>query len=536
MSKELFARPDLEQYKRQAKELLRGVKAGKAEALKRFQESHPKCSASVDADSLKLHDAQWVLAREHGFPSWRAMQVQIAALNAVGDSDAFLRAAVWIGAEGNFEKAREMLTLRPALAGVDLYCACVTGDFDTAERLLKAEPGLAVRKGGAKQWEPILYVCFSAFLEQQSRRGQGERFVAIVRLLLELGADPNTAFTGKEEWGNPRETALYGASGVANHAGVTELLLKAGADPSDGNPTDRGGETVYHTAEFRDLACMKLLFAYGVSQPAKDYCLCRQLDFENPEGTRLFLENGANPNVMHGPLGTTLHHAILRDRSREVISLILEYGADVNAADSKGMTPYRMASRFGRTEVASLLAEHGAEPDLTPVDRFLSACASGEPEAVERCVLENPGVVAELSDEDRKVLAVAARENRVPMAKALLDAGLDLSVEDGGHSPMHWAAWFGYPEVIELFLRYGPDLEARNRYGGTPLSVAIYASRHCQESNSLEKKREREANYIRVANLLIAAGAEVHEWMLGLGTAALDKLVERALARRKASG
>ncbi len=528
MSKELSVRPDLAQYKRQAKELLREAKGGEPDALLRFKSYHPRFSEGM---ALKLHDAQWVLAREHQFPSWRAMQNQIAAVNASGDPHAFLCAALWSGAGGDFEKAREMLALRPALSTSDLYCACVTGDFEVVERCLKAKPELAVSKGGAKEWEPILYVCFSGFLEQESRRGHGERFVSIARLLLELGADPNTAFVGKEEWGNPRESALYGASGVANHAGLTELLLKAGADPNDGTPEDRGNETVYHTAEFSDLACMRLLFEYGVSQPAKDYCLCRQLDFENPEGTRLFLKNGANPNVTHGPRGTTLHHAILRGRSLEVIRLMVEHGADVNVADAKGMTPYRMASRFGRPEIAAFLAQSGAETALTPVDCFLSACAVEDLEGMQRCLTESPTLISMLSPEDKKVLSLAARENRVAMAKLLLDAGVPLSVEDGGLLPLHWAAWMGHPEMVELCLRYHPDLEAKNSYGGTPLSTAVYGSRHCQESNARMKEggvlteEEREANYLRVVELLVAAGAEVHESMRGLGTKRINALL-----------
>ena len=529
MSKELFARPDLEQYKRQAKELLRGAKAGEPDALKRFQDSHPRGAQSLV--SLKLHDAQWVLAREHGFPSWRAMRIQIAAVNAVTNVEAFLHAAVW---GGSFEKARDMLALRPALSGADLYCACVTGEVDTVERLLAAEPQLALRKGGPKGWEPILYLCFSNFLVAQSQRGQGERFVAIARRLLELGADPNSAFIGDPQFGSARETALYGASGIANHAGLTELLLKAGADPQDGDPDNGGAETIYHTAEFQDLTCMRLLFEYGVSQRAKNYCLYRQLDFENIEGTRLFLENGANPNAgVHETLGSILHHAILRGRSTDVIRVLVENGADINVPNGDGRTPFALATRLGRMEAAAYLAGQGCDVRLSPEDRFIGACAVADADGIAQALAEDKNLASRLSQDDHKVLGLAARENRLEAAKAMLDAGLEITVNDGGLQPLHWAAWFGHPEMVALLLKYGAPLEVPNRYGGTPLSTAVYASRHCHEAAGVGgggqtlSDREREANYVKVAEILIAAGAKVHPWMLGLGTAALEKVVAR---------
>ncbi len=537
MSKELFARPDLEQYKRQAKELLRGAKAGESDALKRFQESHPKYSKAPSIP-LKLHDAQWVLAREHGFPSWRAMQAQIAAVNAVGNVEAFLQAAVW---GGNIEKARDMLALRPAMASADLYCACVAGEVDTVERLLRAEPQLAVRKGGPKGWEPILYVCFSNFLTVHSQRKQGERFVAIARRLLELGANPNSAFIGDPQFGSARESALYGASGIANHAGLTELLLKAGADPQDDDPDNGGSEAIYHTAEFQDLACMRLLFQYGVSQRAKNYCLYRQLDFENVEGTRLFLENGANPNAgIHEVLGSVLHHAILRGRSPDVIRVLVEGGADINAPRGDGKTPFALATRLGRTEVAAYLAGQGCDVRLSPEDRFIGACATADSAEIAQALAEDKDLVSRLVQEDHKVLGMAACENRVEAARLMLEAGLDITVDSGGYQPMHWAAWFGHPEMVALLLEYGAPLEATHRYGGTPLSTAVYASRHCHEAaKSGEGRRPsddkaREANYVKIAEMLIAAGAKVHPWMLGLGTAALDKIVARQLAARAA--
>ena len=60
------ASPDLEQLKRQAKELLRGFSAGEAEAA---AEVHAHYRVA-DASKFALHDAQLVVARGYGFDSW----------------------------------------------------------------------------------------------------------------------------------------------------------------------------------------------------------------------------------------------------------------------------------------------------------------------------------------------------------------------------------------------------------------------------------------------------------------------------------
>jgi hypothetical protein len=58
----LPVRPDLEQLHRQAKELLRGIRAGDADAIAELREHHPE---SIDPSSAKLADAQLVLARSY---------------------------------------------------------------------------------------------------------------------------------------------------------------------------------------------------------------------------------------------------------------------------------------------------------------------------------------------------------------------------------------------------------------------------------------------------------------------------------------
>ncbi len=67
-------RLNLEQQRKRAKELLAAVKAGDAEARRRFAAHHP-------ADAPRLADAQFVIARELGLPSWPRLKAHIASLD-----------------------------------------------------------------------------------------------------------------------------------------------------------------------------------------------------------------------------------------------------------------------------------------------------------------------------------------------------------------------------------------------------------------------------------------------------------------------
>src|SRR5688572_17780106 len=75
--------PSLEFDRKQAKSLLAAARAKDPEALRRFVAQHPKFAAMEDPSALAaavtLSDAQLVIAREYGLPSWRALSERIRA-------------------------------------------------------------------------------------------------------------------------------------------------------------------------------------------------------------------------------------------------------------------------------------------------------------------------------------------------------------------------------------------------------------------------------------------------------------------------
>ena len=89
--------------------------------------------------------------------------------------------------------------------------------------------------------------------------------------------------------------------------------------------------------------------------------LLRKLDFEEPENVKLLLDASADPNAGMGAWGNTaFHQPILRGRSAEIIRLLIDRGADIDARTVEGKTPYALAKAHNRNAIAELLRERGA--------------------------------------------------------------------------------------------------------------------------------------------------------------------------------
>src|SRR5689334_12109252 len=80
----LPVRPDLEQLKHQAKDLLRAIRRRDPEAVADFRDFHPSPPAPEDA---KLADAQLALARSYGAPSWARIVVSCRLIDAIWEND-----------------------------------------------------------------------------------------------------------------------------------------------------------------------------------------------------------------------------------------------------------------------------------------------------------------------------------------------------------------------------------------------------------------------------------------------------------------
>ncbi|HET7609039.1 MAG TPA: hypothetical protein VFL84_10205, partial [Gammaproteobacteria bacterium] len=78
-------RLNLENQRKQARSLLKAVRAGDAQALRRLAPLSPKrphSAVAADRQHWSLHHAQLVIAREQGFTSWAKLKAHIEADSA----------------------------------------------------------------------------------------------------------------------------------------------------------------------------------------------------------------------------------------------------------------------------------------------------------------------------------------------------------------------------------------------------------------------------------------------------------------------
>lgn len=86
--------------------------------------------------------------------------------------------------------------------------------------------------------------------------------------------------------------------------------------------------------------------------------------FAGPEAVRLLLGQGANVHAVSGnpQQNQPLHAALALGSSVETLRLLLDAGADPNAAQAGGFAPLHSAASAGKSEAAELLMERGADP------------------------------------------------------------------------------------------------------------------------------------------------------------------------------
>src|SRR5271170_4401415 len=106
-TRRLPSTPNLEQLKKQAKELLEEFRSGEAAAV---AEVH-QFERDPDPGNFALNDAQRVLARTYGFASWPKLKAFVDGATIARFAEA--------AQSGDLAQVRSMLASRPELVGMD---------------------------------------------------------------------------------------------------------------------------------------------------------------------------------------------------------------------------------------------------------------------------------------------------------------------------------------------------------------------------------------------------------------------------------
>ncbi len=499
MSKQLPERPDLGQLKKQAKDLLNEVRAGRPEALARVPEG--------ERTDLALAGAQRVVAREYGFPSWMKLKLHVETRERAVATARLVGAA----ANGDAATVETLLRERPELGRESVSACAVLGDLPGLAAWVKRNPEFARAKGGIVGTEALGYVCLGRIGADDAGR------VACADLLLAAGANPNATWASPE---SPEEAMpiLYAAAGRNNYPRLTARLLAAGANPND-------GESIYHAAEHFHPECLAALAAAGGDLSRRDpkwnntplYFLIgwepgAQHSARARSGILWLLEHGANPNIPSYEVGETpLFGAIRNGWDLDLIEAFVRHGADLQFRRADGRSACAVAVRYGRTDAVKFLLARGAPDDASPEDRFLGALAAADETEARHWLRENPGWKARHAGKIAKVLLLAARRGAVPVLTLAARLGLDFDRPDRtGQRPLHGAAFYGRAEAVAKLIELGADLERPDdTYHASPLGWCIYGSTHCAAVGG---------DYGGAAAAFKAAGAVLPEVSPGIGT------------------
>jgi ankyrin repeat protein len=529
--KELPARPSLEQYKKQAKDLLHISQLSEPEELERFAKYLP--AKKRDQNKYSLTDAQLVIAREHGFESWpkfiRAIELVRHQNSADAQSDpvkAFIEAAC-VPRDGSnhnsgtLDLAEAILAEHPEVAAHSIYTASILGDDKAVDRCLAANVYDGTRKGGPYEWDALTYLCFSRYLRLDRTRTTG--FVKAARALVGVGTNPNTGWFENGHQPQPEwESVIYGAAAVAQSAEVTRLLLDRGADPND-------AEMPYHVAESYDLTVLHVLLESGkLTQDSMTTILLRKADVHDLEGAKLMLANGADPNRMTRWGYTALHQALRRDSAMEIIEAMLDHGADAALINQHNdQSGFAMAACRGRGDVLAAIKRHSFGVGLGRAELLIVACAENDVESIGIIVAKVPSEAEHLLEQGGRLLAEFAGNGNTDGVGHLLDLGVNVAAMYGGDpyfdiakdsTALHVAAWKAWPQTVKLLIECGAPVNQVDGKGRSPLMLAVKA---CVDSFWMHRRTPESVE------ALLKAGASTNGVEYPCGYAEVDELLKR---------
>eukprot|EP01102_Stenamoeba_stenopodia_P010744 TRINITY_DN3264_c0_g1_i1.p1 TRINITY_DN3264_c0_g1~~TRINITY_DN3264_c0_g1_i1.p1 ORF type:complete len:527 (-),score=124.71 TRINITY_DN3264_c0_g1_i1:1146-2726(-) len=341
-----------------------------------------------------------------------------------------------------------------------LHIAVLEGQIDCLDVLLRKHAQINATEG-KNQRTALHLAIYSNKLE-------------IARRLIEAGIMVNAEDINGE-------TPLQFACKQQNNEAI-KLLLKNGANPNamdiDGMPC------LYYCALQSNKEGLQLLIGAGASIDIQDglgttpllrSCYSGELDC-----MRTLLELGADTSVVDTE-GVGCLHCVVKSKSMAALELLWEHLPEDQRKrepfDARGRTPLFWAVTQGdpaSIEIAhKLVKDYGSDveaKDTTGVSVLMAAALKGSLECVKLCI-ENGADPNEASNTGMTPLHFACLGGHTECVRYLLENGADPKAEDEeDHNPLYCAASGGHLECVKLLNERMGTSEPMNGNGGSKMA------------------------------------------------------------------
>jgi ankyrin repeat protein len=204
--------------------------------------------------------------------------------------------------------------------------------------------------------------------------------IEMLRVLLEHGADPNTA-------ANSFGTPVLAAAVIDGRMDMVQLLLAYGADPNRDHSS-----ALFAAVSKSDMAMIRLLLDHGADIHARDERGWSLLFVVRTEAVARFLiEQGVALDV-RDKWGQTALFEVVQQGNVPTVALLVEHGLDINAPNNAGRTPLMAAAGYnGRAPGDKTVGSRGYR--------------------VVQYLIEQEADIRAVDDEGRTALDVAQAEN-----------------------------------------------------------------------------------------------------------------------------
>lgn len=298
-----------------------------------------------------------------------------------------------------------------------------------------------------------------------------------VQTLLRQGANVN----GWDEYDTLPLSAAVGRRQVA----IARLLLSKGANPNA--PCYDGSSLLQQAIQYDDgkAAIPRLLLDYGASIKGEDgaYALMSAVTTGNLAVAALLLARGVKVNVTaqwNDYLGSTALMIAASWNNHDMVRFLLDKGANIDFPDAQGNTALMHAARqsedpsekYSASAALKLLLDRGAKVEArNQKGETALFLALGRYWNVR--LLLKYGARVDVRDQTGATPLIRAAETRSDTMSPLLEAGAEINEQDNqGETALMKVVKANFPDRVQILLGYGADLNVTDKNGENAVQLA----------------------------------------------------------------